>query len=206
MSIDELFAYNKQESEAQVEAICRESWQYRESDPMRSRRIIQEGLRRFPGDPILLNNYLCTFDMATEHDEIISVATRLAESVEGNRKWDDIYYDALRFQAEAYAICGEPDFARVTLERIPEIYFTKLSVAAQILTGEEKRSAAAQQKWISLEIMVDMMRELALYYDSQGEKEKAAEERRMGQKLIDLFSPGGDHWIERLRVELEELA
>lgn len=204
VSIDQLFDYNKQEVEAQVEAICQESWQYREKEPLRSRQIIQEGLRRFPGDPILLNNYLCTFDLSAENDEVISVATRLAESVEGDRKLDDVYYDALRFQAEAYARRGELDFARVTLERIPEIYFTKLSVAAQILTGEEKRSAASQQKWICLEIMVDMMRELAIYYDSQNQPEKATAERRKALELIDLFSQGPDHWVERLRIEVQK--
>lgn len=204
VSIDQLFDYNKQEIESQVMDICRESWQYREKEPLRSRRILQEGLRRFPGDPILLNNYLCTLNYETENDEIISVATRLAESVEGDRKLDDVYYDALRFQAEAYARCGEPDFARSTLERIPEIYFTKLSVAAQILTGEEKRAAASQQKWICLEIMVDMMRELAIYYNSQGQPDKAAAERRKAMELIDLFSQGPDHWVERLRIEVQE--
>lgn len=201
-TIDELFGYDRSETEGDVMAICRESWQYREGDRLRSREILKAGLERFPGNAILLNNYLYTLDYETENDEIIAVAAKLVESVEGDARSDDVRYDALRFLAGAYARKGEYGFAKATLERIPEIYFTKLSAAAETLRGQEKYDAANAQKWVCLEMMVDMMRELAAYYEDEGEMDKAAAEKAKARELIALFTPERD-WIASLSKEVE---
>lgn len=201
-TIDELFGYDRSEIEGAVMDVCRASWEYRESDRLKSRDILKAGLERFPGNAILLNNYLYTLDYETENDEIIAVAAKLAESVEGDAGSDDVRYDALRFLAGAYARKGEYDFARATLERIPEIYFTKLSAAAETLRGKEKYDAANAQKWVCLELMVDMMRELAAYYADEGETDKAAAEKAKARELIALFAPERD-WIASLLKEVE---
>ena len=201
-TIDGLFGYDRSETEAEVMAVCRESWQYRESDRLRSREILRSGLERFPGNAILLNNYLYTLDTAEENDEIIAVAAKLVESVEGDARSDDVRYDALRFLAGAYARKGEYEFAKATLERIPEIYFTKLSAAAETLRGREKYDAANAQKWICLEMMVDMMRELAAYYTAEGETDKAAAEKTKARELIELFAPERE-WIAALLQKVE---
>ena len=44
VSTDELFDFNLYETEKQVEAICHESWKYRENDPAKAERILREGL------------------------------------------------------------------------------------------------------------------------------------------------------------------
>ena len=203
VSIDELFGYNQRETEQTVMEICRASWEYRESDRLKSREILREGLRRFPGNAVLLNNYLYTLDFETENEEIIRAASALAETVEGDPRSDDVRYDALRFLAGAYARAGEYEFAKATLERIPEIYFTKLSATAETLRGRDKYEAADQQKWICVEMLVDMMRELASYYESEGQPEKAREEEKQARELIGLFSRGKDDWVEKLLIEVE---
>ena len=199
VSIDELFGYHLREAEAAVMEICRNSWEYRESDRKKSREILREGLNRFPGNDILLNNYLYTLDREEETDEIIRIATDLTE----NAREEDVRLDALTFLAEAYARRGEYAFAKATVERIPEIYFTKLSVAAMYLKGEDKYKAANAQKWICLEMMVDMMRELAAYYAAGDQQDKAQAEKEKARELIRLFADKEHDWVEKLLIEVE---
>lgn len=203
VSIDELFGYNQRETEQAVMAICEESWKYRETNRLKSREILNEGLKRFPGNAILLNNYLYTLDLETENEEIICAATSLMDAVAGEERSDDVRYDALRFLAGAYGRKGETDFARATIERIPECYFTKLSVMAETLSGEEKRKAASAQKWICVEMLVDMMRELAAYYAAEGQAEKAEAEKEKARQFITLFADSEHDWVERLYAEVE---
>ena len=58
ISTDELFEYNLYEVEREVELICNEAYKYRDSDSTKSEQILREGLKRFPGNDILLNNLL----------------------------------------------------------------------------------------------------------------------------------------------------
>ena len=72
VSTDELFDFNLFEMEKQVEAICQESWKYRKSDPAKAEHMLREGLQRFPGNDIILNNLLYTLDYQTRAEEVIS--------------------------------------------------------------------------------------------------------------------------------------
>ena len=47
------------------------------------------------------------------------------------------------------------------------------------------------------------MRELASYYESEGQPEKAREEKKQARELIGLFSRGKDDWVEKLLIEVE---
>jgi len=62
VSTDELFDFNLFEIEKQVEAICHEAYKYRFTDATKSEKILREGLQRFPGNDIILNNLLYTLD------------------------------------------------------------------------------------------------------------------------------------------------
>lgn len=202
-TIDALFGYDGSETEKEVMAVCREALYHREQGEHReAAALLQKALLRYPGNVLLLNNYLYTLDPEAANDEIIAIASKLVERTEGDTRQDDVRYDALRFLAAAYARRGEYDFARATLERIPELYFTKLSAAAEVLRGREKYDAANAQKWVSLELMVDMMRELAAYYSAEGEMEKAAAEKEKARQLIDLFAPERE-WVSELYREVE---
>lgn len=179
ISMDELFDYNFAEIEKDVEKIADEAYKYRESEPEKSRKILEDGLTKYPDNEILLNNLLYVIFDA---DEAIKIAGQLA----ANTDQADIKYDALRFLAYAYKKKGDIESARAAIEQIPEIYFTKLTEIAYLFDGETKREAAEKQKWISFENLIQMMEKLAEYYEGSGENEKATVERKTALELIGI--------------------
>lgn len=177
ISMDELFDFSLAEIEKDVEKIAEEAYKYRESEPNKSRKILEEGLLKYPDNEILLNNLLY---VVFDPDESIKIAGRLAAETEQA----DIRYDALRFLAYAYKKKGDIDSAYAAIEQIPEIYFTKLTEIAYLFDGKQKYDAAEKQKWISFENLLQMMEKLAEYYAESGYAEKAKEERKTALELI----------------------
>ena len=183
VSTDELFDFNLYEMEKQVEAICKESWKYRDNDPAKAEEILREGLKRFPGNDIILNNLLYTLDYKTRADEVISLCKTLIEST----KYDDVKYDACRILACCYKENGQTDLVAPTLEIIPEIYFTKLELMASLLDGEESYEAAHKHKSICFYDLIDMLIIIAKHLKGKGENEKAVSQLKIAQKIIDAF-------------------
>lgn len=184
VSTDELFDFNLFEVEKQVEAICHDAYRYRYSDSAKSEQILREGLQRFPGNDIILNNLLYTLDYQTRSDEIITLCKTLIESTRD----DSVKYDACRILASCYKENGQADLAKHYLEIIPEIYFTKLELVASLLDGEESYEAAQKQKNISAEDLIDMLIIAGKRLKEKGEKEKANSQFRIAQKIIDAFA------------------
>ena len=184
VSTDELFDFNLFEIEKQVEAICTEAYQYRFSDTARSEQILRDGLQRFPGNDIILNNLLYTLDFQTRADEVIPLCKTLIES----SKDDSVKYDACRILAACYRENGQEDLIRPTLERIPEIYFSKLELMASLLKGEESYEAAQKQKNISADDLIHMLLIAGKRLRERGEVEKARSQFRIAQKVIDAFA------------------
>ncbi len=133
VTMDELFDYNLRQTEAKIDEICDKAYTFRSTDPARSREILEDGLKAYPDNDILLNKLLYVTDVQKDPDEVIRVASRLIDST----KHEDVKLDALRFLAEAYKQKGDMQSAEAAIEQIPEIYFSKLSVAAWILTGKK---------------------------------------------------------------------
>ena len=211
VSTDELFDFNLFEMEKQVEAICYESWKYRESDSEKAERILRDGLQRIPGNDIILNNLLYTLDYQTRAEEVINLCKTLIEST----KDDSVKYDACRILASCYQENGQIDLVKPTLERIPEIYFTKLELMASLLEGEDSYEAAQKQKNISAEDLIDMLVIIGKRLREKGEKEKANVQFRIAQKIIDAFAEDfvEDKWFKTTiyeyskeqRKEIEQL-
>lgn len=189
VSTDELFGFNQFEIEKQVDEICDEAYRYRFTDAARSERILRDGLQRFPGNDILLNNLLYTLDAQTRSEEVISLCKTLIEST----KDDSVKYDACRILAECYKQNGMNDLIRPTLEKIPEIYFTKLELMAQLLDGDDRYEAAQKQKNISAEDLINMLIVTGKHLKETGEAEKAASQFRIAQKVMDAFA---DDFVE----------
>lgn len=191
VTCDELFGVNVMETKAQIFSICAEAVKYRECDPVKSRTILEEGLKRYPDNDILLNNLLYVIDYSSNPDKTIEIASRLID------KTDDmeVKYDALRCLAYAYKSKGDTVSSVAALEQIPEIYFTKLSELAFVQTGKEKYNAAEKQKWISFEMLLQMIQKLAECYEADGKNEKALHETERGLKLI--LALEGDPKIDR---------
>lgn len=200
VTIDELFDYSNAEMQKEVEDICFKSYEVREDNPAEGRRIIEEGLKKYPENDILLNNLLYCINYTQNPDETIAVASKLIDKT----KMFDVKYDALRFLAYAYNAKGDTESAVAALEQIPEIYFTKLSEMAFILDGKAKYDAAEKQKWISFETLLQMLWKIAECYEADGKKEKAIEETEKALALIDAFS--SEEKIERFQNYAEFFA
>ena len=190
ISTDELFDFNLFETEKQVEAICAESWKYRNSDVAKSEEILRKGLQRYPGNDIILNNLLYTLDYQTRAEEVISICKSLITST----KDDSVKYDACRILATCYKENGQVDLIEPTLEMIPEIYFSKLELMASLLDGEDSYEAAQKQKNISAEDLIDMLVIAGKYLKNRGENEKAISQFRIAKKIMDAFS---EDFVER---------
>lgn len=183
VSIDELFDFNLFEMEKQVEAICDEAYKYRFTDRQKSEQILRDGLHRFPGNDIILNNLLYTLDYQTRADEVIALCKTLIEST----KDDSVKYDACRILATCYKENGQNDLVKPTLEMIPEICFTRLELMASLLNGEDGYEAAQKQKNISAENLIDMLIVAGKHLKEIGEIEKANSQFRIAQKVMVAF-------------------
>ena len=184
VSTDELFDFNLYEIEKQVTAICDEAYKYRLTNMAKSERILRDGLKRFPGNDIILNNLLYTLNFQTQADEVINLCKTLIEST----KDDSVKYDACRILAMCYKENGQNDLVKPTLEMIPEIYFTKLELMASLLNGEDSYEAAQKQKNISADDLIDMLIIIGRYLKECGEIEKAKSQFIIAKKIIDAFS------------------
>ena len=212
VSSDELFGINLMEKQKIIDSICAEAYQYRESDPPRGRAILEEGLTRYPDNDILLSNLLYVIDYSRDPDRTIELAHHLIAKTD----CDAIKYDALRCLAYAYDRKGDTASAVAALEQVPELYFTKLSELAFVQTGKRKYDAAEKQKWLSFEMLLQMMWKLAEYYEAEGEYDRAIHETEQGLKLItaledepkiDRFDTYKDFFgrqIERLSAILQD--
>ena len=180
VTTDELFAYNLAEMREEIERYVNEAAKLRESDPAEGRRILEEGLRKYPDNDILLNNLLYVLDYTRNPDETIRTASRLIDKTTES----DIRYDALRFLAYAYRVKGDTESAVKALEQIPEIYFSKLSEMAFTLSGKAKFAAAEKQKWLSFETLLQMMQKIAECYKDEGNSADAAAEIERALALV----------------------
>lgn len=180
VTTDDLFAYNRKEMQEEIEQYADRAYQFRETDPAEGRRILEEGLQKYPGNDILLNNLLYVLDYTVNPDETIRVASGLIDQT----AMSDVRYDALRFLAYAYNAKGDIQSATAALEQIPEIYFTKLSEMAFVLSGRPKYEAAETQKWLSFEQLLQMMQKIAECYEADGETGKATAETERALALL----------------------
>lgn len=203
-STDDLYSFDKNKVEDEVMKIARESWVYRDekNDPEGARRILREGLTQFPENAILLNNLLTTYDWHEDADEIIKVASRCIDATRGDESEYDCRYDAYRILAYAYKAKGDLYSAKAAVEVIPEVYFSKLSVLAEVAEGDEKRNAAEREKWESIGRALYMMELLVNYYKSCGDDEAAKAESEKARALIDVFD-GDRDWVGGYRKAFE---
>ena len=202
VSMDELFDFNLKEIEHAVRIITEKAYQYRESNPAESRRILEEGLKKYPENNILLNNLLYVLDYSVRPDETIAIASKLIEKTNQN----DVKYDALRFLAYAYKAKGDLESAEAAIEQIPEIYFTKLTEKAYLLSGKAKFEAAEKQKWISFENLIQMMWKLAEYYEENGKIDKAIAETKKALNLISIIGNSQfDTYVKFFSKQIERL-
>lgn len=186
VSTDSIFSYDLQAIDEDIENYVDRAYKLRESNPEEGCRILEEGLGKYPGNEILLNNLLYVINYNENPDETIKIAGNLVKVT----RESDIKYDALRFMAYAYKAKGDLESAAAALEEIPEIYFTKLSEVAYVLSGSVKYDAAIKQKWISFEMLLEMMWRIVECYEEAGKKEQAIDEAKKAMAVIDVLAGG----------------
>lgn len=202
ITMDELFEFSLKEIESAIDDIVNKAYKFRETDPQKSRDILEEGLKKFPDNEILLNNLLYVLNYSENPDETIAVASSLIEKT----NQADIKYDALRFLAYAYKVKGDLKGAEAAIDQIPEIYFTKLTEMAYLLEGKAKFEAAEKQKWISFENLIQMMEKLAEYYESEGMNTEAINEREKALKLISIIENSAyDPYVSYFNKKIENI-
>ena len=184
VSIDEFFSYSQEQMHQDIQRYVDEAYLMRETDPERGRRILEEGLRLYPDNDILLCNLLYCLNYSKDPDETIKAASKLIDKTE----LMDLRYDALRFLAYAYKAKGDEKSAMAALDQIPEIYFSKLSEMAFVLSGKEKLEAATKQKWVSVETLIQMMWKIAECHEENGELEQAAAETACALELLRVIN------------------
>jgi len=201
VSTDELFDFNIYEIEKNVEAIVDEHSKYWDEDKTKAEQIIREGLKKYPGNDVLLNCLIGVISELGKNDEVITIGKALVEST----KYDDVRLDAYRIMAEAYKAKGEYELAKESIEHIPEIYFSNLYVKAYLLEGEEKYEAACKEASLSFEHLVWMLEILGEIYLKNGETEKAKIKYSQAINILKAFENDFNTQYTRSKYDPEEI-
>lgn len=183
VSTDELFDFNLMEQEEKVMEICRQAAAVRFRDPAESEQILRNGLKQYPGNDIILNNLLYTMRTPERSDEVITICKSILEVT----KLDDVKYDVLRILAETYHAIGQKNLVKPTLEQIPELYFSKLELAAKLLDGEDAMRAAKAHATIARDDVLDMLSRISQLYRQQGDLENAQRYADLTNTIYALF-------------------
>ena len=188
VSTDELFDFNLLEQEEKVMDIVGQAAEIRWERPAEAEAILRQGLKQFPGNEILLNNLLYTMRAPERSEEVVTLCKSILEVT----RMDDVKYDVLRILAETYHDMGYQSLVKPTLEQIPEIYFTKVELDANLLEGEDALKAALLQANISRFDLISMTARASQLYRRKGEEEKAEDYARLTRAVCALFESRGD--------------
>lgn len=202
VSTDELFDFNLAEQERKVMDIVEKAAGLRDECPAEAEDILRQGLKQFPGNEILLNNLLYTMRAPDRSEEVVTLCKSILEVT----KLDDVKYDVLRILAETYHDTGCQALVKPTLDQIPEIYFTKVELDAELLEGEAALNAAVRQAGMWACDLVGMLARASQLYRQQGEKEKGEDCAGLARGVYALFAGRDDRlgYNDRARQWFEE--
>lgn len=204
VSTDELFDFNLIEQENRIMELCWAAADYRWSDPAKSEEMLRDALKQFPGNDIILNNLLYTMQTPDRNEEIVTLCKAILEVT----KLDDVRYDVLRILARTYHEMGQQALVKPTLEKIPEIYFSKLELAAKYLEGDEAMEAAMMQAGLSRDDLMDMLSIISQLHRKNGHAEKAEKYAALTRAVYHLFDECEEedlsYNVGRRRIWLDE--
>ena len=216
VSTDELFDFNRLETEQKVQQACWDIADYRYSEPEKAETDLRALLKQYPGNEIILNNLIYSLQINKKYPEVIDICKALVEGA----KDDGTRYDAARIMAETYKEMGEYALCKQAIDLIPEYFFTHREEKALLLDGEDMFRPAWQQKEESLDTFIWMSARLADYYEEIGDAERAMHQLRLARDIILLlkdddippfwkenyYMSNGAAWVEKFdrRLELME--
>ena len=178
VTADALFGMDA--SAREIESLRERAIALVENNPTESRRILSEGLQKYPAAPALLRALLYAGNYKTHPDDTLETARRLTACARD----DADRYDVLRFTAYALAAKGDEAAALEAAERLPDLTFTRLTELAFLLRGESRREAAEKQARISLENLLQMLEQAAESDEAAGRTERAAARREKALALL----------------------
>lgn len=168
VSTDELFDFNRLETEQKVLKLCGKIAEYRYEQPAKAELAYRELLKQFPGNDIIMANLLYALQIQNKHEETVS----MCKTVMAGTKYDDVRFDAARILAETYKEMGEYALCKQAIDLIPEFFFTHREEKALLLEGEDMFRPAWQEKCQSMETFLSMTMRIADYYEETREPEK----------------------------------
>ena len=183
VSTDELFDFNRLETEQKVQQACWDIADIRYSEPEKAEQMLRDLLKQYPGNDVILNNLIYSLQINGKHDELIDICKALIETT----KHDDCRYDAARILAETYKKMGEYTLCKQAIDLIPEFFFTHREEKALLLEGEDMFLPAWQQKAESFETFLSMTIRIAEYYESIGDIEKRDHQLAQAQQCLEIL-------------------
>lgn len=181
VSTDELFDYNRLETEQKVQQACWDIAEYRYTEPEKAEEDLRKLLKQYPGNEIILNNLIYSLQINKKYTEVIDTCKALIESA----KEHDTRYDAARILAETYKELGEYTLCKAAIDLIPEFFFSHREEKALLLDGEDMFRPAWQQKCQSLETLISMNLRIADYYEGIDEPQKAEHQLLQAKAIIE---------------------
>ena len=151
VSMDELFDFDKTRIDREVEEIVSRSVPLR-GEPARAEAFYREALKKYPNNEVLLNCMLMCIPN-DRYDEKLRIAQELLDRTSD----DAIKYDVLRLIAEASREVGRRTEAEYYVEQIPELYFLKTEVAAEIYGGEKQLEQIEKTEKTAVGIFFEML-------------------------------------------------
>lgn len=181
ISTDELFDFNRMETERKVQQACWDIAKYRYTDPLKAENDLRLLLKQYPGNEIILNNLIYSLQINMRYDEVIDTCKALIESA----KEPDCKYDAARILAETYKKIGEYALCKEAIDITPEFFFSHLEEQALLLEGDDMFRPAWHQKCESLETLISMNVRIADYYESKGELDNARHQLLQAVAIVE---------------------
>lgn len=182
VSTDELFDFNRIETERKVQQACWDIAEYRHTEPEKAEADLRALLKQYPGNEIILSNLIYSLQINKKYDEVIDTCKALIEIT----KYDDCRYDAARILAETYKEIGEYALCKNAIDLIPEFFFSHREEKALLLEGEDMFCPAWQQKCQSLETLINMNLQIADYYEKTGNPEFARHQLLQAKTMIEI--------------------
>lgn len=215
VSTDELFDFNRLETERKVQQLCWNIADWRNDRPEDAEKAYRDLLKQYPGNEIILANLLYVLQTLNKHNELIGLCKTVIESTSD----DGLRYDAARILAETYKATGEYALCKQTIDLIPEFFFSHREEKALLLVGEDMFRPAWQQKEQSLDTFLWMCLRLADYYEETGAVEKARQQLMQARDVTVLlkddetppfwtqnfYQSDGTQWLDRINNRLTEI-
>lgn len=215
VSTDDLFDYNRTETQRKVQQACWDIAEYRNKDPERAEHELRKLLKQYPGNDVILTNLTYVLQALNKNEELICICKTLMETT----RHDDIRFDTARILAETYRKMGEYALCKQAIDLIPEFFFTNLEEKALLLDGEDMLKPAWHQKEIAIDSFVWMSLRLADYYLLNSDTRKAEHQLHQAKAVIlqlqddeippfwkeNYYISSGREWVNRIETRLAQL-